>query len=36
VLFGASLGQRNGADTGNVPGVLEIAAAAVREAVGRA
>lgn len=28
VLFGASLGQWNGADVGNVPGVLEIAAAA--------
>jgi alkanesulfonate monooxygenase SsuD/methylene tetrahydromethanopterin reductase-like flavin-dependent oxidoreductase (luciferase family) len=30
VLFGASLGQWNGADIGNVPGVLEIAAAADR------
>ena len=30
VLFGASLGQWNGADVGNVPGVLEIAAAADR------
>ena len=28
VLFGASLGQWNGADAGNVPGVLEIAAEA--------
>src|SRR5215472_13700037 len=28
VLFGASLGQWNGADAGNVPGVLEIATAA--------
>lgn len=30
VLFGASLGQWNGADAGNVPGVLEIAAEADR------
>ena len=30
VLFGASLGQWNGADVGNVPGVIEIAAAADR------
>ena len=30
VLFGASLGQWNGADIGNVPGVLEIAAEADR------
>ena len=30
VLFGASLGQWNGADVGNVPGVLEIAEAADR------
>jgi hypothetical protein len=31
VLFGASLGQWNGADTGNVAGVLELAATADRE-----
>jgi len=30
VLFGASLGQWNGADAGNVPGVLDIATAADR------
>jgi alkanesulfonate monooxygenase SsuD/methylene tetrahydromethanopterin reductase-like flavin-dependent oxidoreductase (luciferase family) len=30
VLFGASLGQWNGADVGNVPGILEIAAEADR------
>jgi alkanesulfonate monooxygenase SsuD/methylene tetrahydromethanopterin reductase-like flavin-dependent oxidoreductase (luciferase family) len=30
VLFGASLGQWNGADIGNVPGILEIAAEADR------
>src|SRR5487761_1130886 len=30
VLFGASLGQWNGADAGNVPGILEIAAEADR------
>jgi alkanesulfonate monooxygenase SsuD/methylene tetrahydromethanopterin reductase-like flavin-dependent oxidoreductase (luciferase family) len=31
VLFGASLGQWNGADTGNVAGVLELASTADRE-----
>lgn len=33
VLFGISLGQWNGADVGNVAGVLELTSTADREAV---